>query len=69
MEEKYIELDRLGEELVTQIQEEEREKIFELIKDYYWHNVWIHLDPYDKTRWESFIEDHLIDYLKERLYG
>jgi hypothetical protein len=34
MEEKHIELDKLGEELVTHIQEEEREKIFELIQEF-----------------------------------
>jgi hypothetical protein len=69
MEEKHIELDKLGEELVTHIQEEERKKIFELIQEFDWANVWIQRSPYDKTRWEGFREENLIDYLKERIYG
>lgn len=69
MDKRDVELDKLGEELVAQIQEEERERIFELIEEFDWGNVWLHKAPYDKTRWEGFREDHLLDYLKERIYG
>jgi hypothetical protein len=61
--------DNSGEEIIPRIQEKEREKIFKLIQEFDWDNVWIHRSPYDTTKWEGFREDHLLDYLKERLYG
>jgi hypothetical protein len=69
IEKSGIELDKLGEQLVAEIKEQERERIFELIQEFDWSNVWIQKASYDKTRWEGFREDNLLDYLKKSLYG